>query len=510
MSPHGLRLVRPLGRTLRAAVAGLLLWAAHANAQAQEDPCPAPTSPLARVLDGIWGGMETVPNDINRPTQIGGQRVAITFFPDGRVLLREPPEGLAAPLVRTDAPNWSSDWGTYEVVGGRELRVRVPGRVLRGCWDGRLLRIRSGSRRAVYRPWPRLSGTLNGAYRADASLPAIHFAPDGAFVDEGFQQYLGDRQALDGGIRFVENPQERQARRPGRGTYSLRNNTLELRYADGRVERLTAMATPEDGAVRPLPRVFLSGREHERSAGVGAPSTPAAAPSAGGRPGPAARSSRCDVDAAATRSNAAAGGIYYSRQSDGGVTAMTLLPDGTLVDGRPLPSGLADPARISAAVAERRRSAPEQVQRWAAAGSDAIVICGAPGRVEEMRVQSRGRRLTGALGTYLRAPEATEVRLDGVVWQATEVRDRFTAIQFTPDGRFQESNVARLLGLPGAPAGNDPRTGRWRLLGGYVLELRYADGSHGEHVPVLVDPFEYAAGRTVLYLGQEPFTPRSR
>ncbi|MBW3571050.1 MAG: hypothetical protein KY467_08080 [Gemmatimonadetes bacterium] len=451
-----------------------------------------------------------MPNDINRPTQIGGQRVAITFFPDGRVLMREPPEGLAAPLRRTDAPNWSSDWGTYEVVGGRELRVRVPGHVLRGCWDGRLLRIRRGSRRAVYRPWPRLSGTLNGAYRADASLPAIHFTPDGTFVDEGFQQYLGDRQALDGGIRFADQPQERQARRAGRGTYSLRDNTLELRYADGRVERLTAMATPEEGAVRPLPRVYLAGREHARVAGASAPNTPAAGPAAGRPPGPAARSSRCDVDAAATRSNAAAGGIYFSLQPDGGVTAITLLPDGTLVDGRPLPSGLADAARVAAAVAERRRRAPAEVQRWAAAGSDGIVICGAAGRVEEMRVQSRGRRLTGALGTYLRAPEATEVRLDGVVWQASDVRDRFTAIQFTPDGRFQESNVARLLGLPGAPAGDDPRTGSWRLLGGYVLELRYDGAGRADHVPVLVDPFEHAAGRSVLYLGQEPFTPRTR
>jgi hypothetical protein len=390
-----------------------------------------------------------------------------------------------------------------------------------------LLKLKRGSRFGAYRPWPRLAGRLDGVYRADVDIPPIRFAPDGKFVDEGFQGYLGALQALDGGVRTSNGSEERRLRAPGRGRYLIRDNTLELQYEDERVARFTMLASPEDVAVRPLARFSVAGRTLMRTAGGGdkealqldaprtapltqtpnvqleQPATSAAASATSPLP------DRCSYDRAATRASLAADAIYFARRADGGTTGLTLLSDGTAIDGRPLVPGLADAARLAVAVAERRRNRPADVQRWAASAADAIILCSGE-RIVELRIEDQGLRLgaSSKAGSYLRSPDISDAQLRGRVWRARDVRDRFVGIEFSADGRFNENGIAQYLGFAEAPMSERPRTGLWRLLGRYTLELKFDDSAHSELVSVLLDPYEQGAG--TLFIGHVAFTPRRK
>ena len=201
-----------------------------------------------------------MPININRSSQPGVRTVTMTLLPGGHVLMREPPEGLANPPAPNGAPNWQSDWGTWSVAGDRELRIALPEGSSTGCWDGRTLRLKRGSRTSIYRLFPSLSGTLAGTYSGGEGLPTVTFETSGRFTDRGFQSYLGDVQAVDGAIRFSTAPAERQRRAPGSGRYLLRNSTLELRYDDGRIVSYTLLVNPDAAARTPYERIRIAGR----------------------------------------------------------------------------------------------------------------------------------------------------------------------------------------------------------------------------------------------------------
>jgi len=180
----------------------------------------------------------------------------ITFLPDGHVYWSLPPEGLLYfdPAVAERAhPN---DWGTYEIKNGEIHILRGPERRL-------YVITRTGDRlnnppslgKGSFRPVPAADGLrLDGTYRRGATEPTIAFTPDGRFQDGGIFGYLGTAQRPDGTIY-------RDDGRGGSGTYVIEQNTLELRYSDGRIRRAPFIAFPENLAKKPFVDSFILRRE---------------------------------------------------------------------------------------------------------------------------------------------------------------------------------------------------------------------------------------------------------
>jgi hypothetical protein len=180
----------------------------------------------------------------------------ITFLPNGNVYWSLPPEGLlyfdAALTARTD-PN---DWGTYSVENGEIHVLRGPSKKL-------YVITRTGDRlnnppslgKGTFRPVPNGDGLkLEGNYRRNASEPTITFTADGQFRDAGVFRYFGSLVRPDG--TFYQDDGV-----PGSGTYNIEQNTLELRYSDGRVKRHPFIVFPENLAKKPAVDSFILRRE---------------------------------------------------------------------------------------------------------------------------------------------------------------------------------------------------------------------------------------------------------
>ena len=219
-------------------------------------------------LDQIYGGLESIPVDINSSNRVGGQIIYVAFFPDGRVLWALPPEGLNGDLPPSQNGIWKDDWGRY-TVNGDTVRISFPNDgPLIGTWDGDRLRFahsRISNRQVSLIPWPRLSGrALEGMYEVAPGYPGIRFASDGRFYDNGFQTMLGTISTSKGDILAPESLGESARRRPGAGTFSLANYTLELRYVDGRVVRLPLMIAPNTADQLPVSSFEVFGQTFKR------------------------------------------------------------------------------------------------------------------------------------------------------------------------------------------------------------------------------------------------------
>ena len=184
----------------------------------------------------------------------------ITFLPDGHLYWRLPPEGLlhfdAAVAERT----YANDWGTYENRNGDIY-------VLRGPNKKEYLITRNGERlnnpptlgKGSFRPIPSADGLkLEGNYRRNEKEPTITFSQDGRFTDGGIFAYFGSLTRLDGSTYTDDGV-------GGSGTYLIDQNTLELRYSDGRIRRRAFIAFPEDLLKKPsVPQFLLNEQRLER------------------------------------------------------------------------------------------------------------------------------------------------------------------------------------------------------------------------------------------------------
>jgi hypothetical protein len=176
----------------------------------------------------------------------------IVFLPGGKLYRGLPPEGLLyfdmAVVERADP----SDCGTYEFKNG-EIRFllgpnKTPYVITR---NGDRLNNPPSLGKGSFRPIPHCDGLkLEGNYRRHESEPSISFTKDGRFTDGGIFGYFGTMAKPDGTIYKDDGT-------GGSGTYLIDQNTLELRYSDGRVKRVVFQAFPENLVKKPAVVSFL-------------------------------------------------------------------------------------------------------------------------------------------------------------------------------------------------------------------------------------------------------------
>lgn len=208
---------------------------------------------------GIYRMLRPRALNINNNVSESGYYIEhITFLPSGHVYWALPPEGLLYfdPAVAQRAH--PDDWGTYEIKNG-EIHI------LRGPGKSRYLITRSGERlnnppslgKGTFRPVPSADGLkLEGNYRRHQTEPTITFTTDGRFRDGGVFRYFGTLERPDGTVYQDDGI-------GGSGTYRIEQNTLELRYSDGRVKRHPFIVFPENLAKQPALDSFIL-RSEER------------------------------------------------------------------------------------------------------------------------------------------------------------------------------------------------------------------------------------------------------
>lgn len=207
---------------------------------------------------GIYRMLRPRALDINNSGSESGYWVEyITFLPGGYAYWTLPSEGLLYfdPVVAKKAD--PDDWGTYQIKSNGEIHI------LRGSSQELYVITRNGERlnnppslgKGSFRPVPSADGLkLEGNYRRDQTEPTITFTKDGKFRDDGVFRYFGDLARPDG-TGYQDDG------RGGSGTYIIEQNTLELRYSDGRVKRHPFIAYPENLAKQPTLDSFILRRE---------------------------------------------------------------------------------------------------------------------------------------------------------------------------------------------------------------------------------------------------------
>jgi hypothetical protein len=223
------------------------------------DPSAVPPAPGRGALSGLYTGVirnVTLPGPGASGLSWTPQRDWMTFFPDGRVFLGLPPTGTSQGFdwaaECTMRPSWCA---TYTVQGNR-----VTFRWLSGAT--RVLTRRDGmlwtEDESNYLPLPSLDGLrLEGRYAVpwkEQSGPVrIAFTRDGQFLEEGLLDGIGWNRSdeSDAARRIRDLPR-------GSGTYEIRNNTLSLRYRDGRVIHVNMYVFPEELAKRQPAEIHIN------------------------------------------------------------------------------------------------------------------------------------------------------------------------------------------------------------------------------------------------------------
>ncbi|HEV2146054.1 MAG TPA: hypothetical protein VGR37_01415 [Longimicrobiaceae bacterium] len=248
--------VRPpaTGLEVRMHAPGAPPAAARPSAPPGRAPATPPPAgpPAAGRVSGIEGIYEGVTRNLVAPGPGSPVASGITwtpgrdwmaFYPGGRVYLALPEEGLAVPLdwekVCARSPAWCA---TYEVVGD-QVRIRWrtgEQKVLRRDREGVLWT----TDRLNYNRLPRLDGMrLDGTYhvtwKEEHKPVRLSFTRGGAFSERGLLDAVSWNSS-----DYSESAQRIRGIPGGAGTYDIRDNTLELRYRDGRVIRLVVYVAP--------------------------------------------------------------------------------------------------------------------------------------------------------------------------------------------------------------------------------------------------------------------------
>ncbi len=187
------------------------------------------------VLDGVYLAWRTT-TPMSTPEQS-----YLTFYPDGRVYHDDPDEGMAVPLDWAEACR-NTQCGTYRVAGNT-VEVRW------SSGSGQRFRIEAGgvlkpegSTRRLRRLAPLDGLRLDGVYArvntgGDVAV-GITFSREGEFREYNLLPYTNWVMRGDRGQR------QREVVGEGWGRYTIRRNTLELRYSNGLVARLMISVPP--------------------------------------------------------------------------------------------------------------------------------------------------------------------------------------------------------------------------------------------------------------------------
>lgn len=186
-------------------------------------------------LNGIYMAWST------RTPMSTPEREYITFYADGRVYRDDPDEGMAVPLDWAEECR-NTQCGSYRVAGkavvvhwagGGEQRFEIePGGVLK----------RAGSVRR-FRPLAPLDDLrLDGVYALEDArgevMVGITFSRAGEFREYNLLPHT------NWVMRGDSRDRQRLVVPEGWGRYSIRRNTLELRYSNGLVARLMISVPP--------------------------------------------------------------------------------------------------------------------------------------------------------------------------------------------------------------------------------------------------------------------------
>lgn len=214
-------------------------------------PLPPAASGARTGVEGLYVGAtrNAVAPGPGSPVQSGitwtPGRDWIAFFPGGRVYHALPPQGLRPAFDWDRACARTPTWCTpYEVRGGRVRAWWPTGeeKVFTLRSDGTLW---TGDRLNFVRVPPLNGYRLEGTYHVpwkDYTPVSIRFTRDGAF----------EEQNLLAGVSwesFDLTPAQLQAVRGvtrGSGRYAIAENTLTLRYTDGRVVEVNFYVLPEE------------------------------------------------------------------------------------------------------------------------------------------------------------------------------------------------------------------------------------------------------------------------
>jgi uncharacterized protein (DUF2141 family) len=263
-------------RRVRPPAEGVELRFTDFVARASSPPTAArrPSAPPARPGGG---GLSGIYHGVNRQVVAPGPgsgvasgitwtpgRDWMTFFEDGRVYLALPEEGLGARFDWERECQASPSWCASYRVEGDVVRIRWASgeqRVLRRASDGSL----TTEDRLNYLPMERLNGLrLQGRY----SIPwktyspvTIEFTRDGRFREEDLLNNIGWMI-----LRKYDDPRDRDAARDAarRGSYSVRDNTLELRYDGGRTARITIYVFPQELRKSVPEEIYLNAHDFRR------------------------------------------------------------------------------------------------------------------------------------------------------------------------------------------------------------------------------------------------------
>jgi hypothetical protein len=243
--------------------------AARAQEQAPASGQPSPLgSPRPGQLAGVW----TATTHELRYGHGGLANEAVVaeliLFADGAALWGMPGDGLLGFDRTAHRKRWPERWGTYTLRnklltitrGTREQQYALlPG----GAIENRYTEGGQERTGARYLPRPSLDGVrLDGEVRRRdhwpapgntsgiGTLPGCTFAADGTFRDEKLMWIvLPEQEGM--------SKQAHEARvAPGHGRYRLEHWTLVLEYSDGRVNRVSFVATDRE---RPAKGAILNG-----------------------------------------------------------------------------------------------------------------------------------------------------------------------------------------------------------------------------------------------------------
>ncbi|HEV2735889.1 MAG TPA: hypothetical protein VGV85_13670 [Longimicrobiaceae bacterium] len=186
-------------------------------------------------LDGIFYGLRT-----NLATGSVDQAY-LTFFPDGRVSTDDPSEGLAPPVDYEQMCRYGQ-CGSYQLRGS-EVRIRWRHGEEEVYDRGAAGELKRRGKSQSYRPVSLLDGMrLDGEYaivdpETGRAVVGIRFEADGEFLENNLMGFTS--------WEMLARPGERRVALPlGYGRYSIRRNTLELRYENGPVARFVIIIPP--------------------------------------------------------------------------------------------------------------------------------------------------------------------------------------------------------------------------------------------------------------------------
>ena len=202
---------------------------------------------------GIYRMMRPKALNINSGAYESGYYIEhIIFLPNGTLYWALPPEGLWHFDFAVAQRNNPNDCGTYEFMND-EIHV------LRGPNKTKYVITRNGDRlnnpptlgKGSFRLVPASDGLrLEGNYRRNQNEPTLSFTKDGRFNDGGIFRYFGSMRRNNGSTYIDDGT-------GGFGTYLIEQNTLELKYSDGRIKRFVFEAFSENLIKKPAVESFL-------------------------------------------------------------------------------------------------------------------------------------------------------------------------------------------------------------------------------------------------------------